>query len=181
MAITNAWTDPDTLEFGSTEARAADLNAVLGNQKWLHGRPRFTLAHSVDQSVAASSDVTLEFDTAIEDVGGWWDVGSPTVAVVPEDGVYLLVASILWDGSSGGNQRKCRIARDGNLIRGDSAPAVSFAEHSLSIITAASAGQALSVSMYHDDSSARDVLSDNAPWRSPLFMGIWLQPYIAAL
>lgn len=180
--ITNSWTDPDTLEVAADEIRrAADINAQLGNLKWLHARPRFTLAHSTDQTIAADSDVTLEFDTDIEDVGGWYDSGSPTVAVVPEDGVYLLVASTLWDGTGGGNQRKCRIARDGDLIRGDSAPAVSFAEHSLSIITAASEGEALSVVMYHDDSSTHDVLSDSSPWRSPLFMGVWLSPYIASL
>lgn len=183
MAITNAWTDPDTLEFGSTEARAADLNAVLGNQKWLHGRPRFTLAHSADQPVESGKDVTLTWDTKIEDVGGWWDPGSPSVAVVPEDGVYLLAANLLWDGTAGGNQRKARFARNGALIRGTTAPGVSFAEQALFGISSLSAGQALSVSMYHNDPAAdHSILRRSSPvWRSPLFFGVWLMPYIPGL
>ena len=179
MAISRAWTDPDTLEWAASDVvRAADLNALLGNTKWLRERPRFTLAHSADQTIAEGTDVTLTWDTEIGDVGGWYDSGSPTVVTVPETGVYILTANVLWDGTGGGNQRKVRFARDGDLMRGDSAPAVSFAEHSLTVQTALFAGQSLSVVVYHDDTSVdHDVLSRSSPtWRSPLFMGVWVSP-----
>lgn len=179
MAISNAWTDPDTLEFSATKARSADLNAMLGNQKYLHGRPRFTLAHPTSLTAPAGTDFTMTFDTEIEDVGGWYDPGAPALAVVPETGLYLITINILWDGVIGGTQRKVRLARDGDLVRGDSAPAVAFAEHSLTILSSMTAGQALSVQVYHDDSAVdHEVLSRSTPaWRSPLFMGVWMAPY----
>ena len=179
MTVNNQWVPPDLLEIlVGMKPRASWANDVLGNLKWLHGRPRFTLAHSIDQPITPGIDQTLEFDTSIEDVGGWYDPGSPTVSVVPETGTYLITANNLWDGTAGGTQRKIRLARDGALVRGDSAPAVPFAEHSLCIRSSMSAGQALSVVAYHDDSSDHDIISRSSPeWRSPLFMGIWMGPY----
>ena len=180
MAISRAWTDPDTLEWSASDVlRAADLNAMLGNQKWLHGRPRFTLVHSADQSGGATGDQTLTWDTEIEDVGGWYDAGSPTVVTVPETGRYSLKAHLLWDGTLGGTHRKARFAIDGNLARGTSAPGVGFAEHSLAAESSLSAGQTISVVVWHDDDDLdHDIINDSSPvWRSPIFMGTWLEPY----
>lgn len=177
MPISEEWTDPDTLEQSLGEARFEDFNAVLGNQKYLYAGPRVTLVRNSPWVAETGADTLISWTSALVDNEGWWDPGSPTVAVVPRDGVYLVSMRLLWPNESGGSFRRWRLLRDGNPVGGGRVAVTNFAEHADTIQTAVRAGDALSVDMRHDAGSDLTVPHDQTPvWRSPILQAHWSAP-----
>lgn len=186
MAIIEAWTAPDTLEFGSNEyVTAAELNAILGNLAYLHAGPRVALKRDTDQTgIAAETHTAIEWSgvVASQDDWGMWDSGSPTVAVIQEAGVYLFSLNAVWDGPSAGPRRQARLLRDGDPIRDDVAPGVSYSAHGVTWMASAFANEAYSVDVRHNDTTqTRTIESRTSPQlRSPLLIIQWVAPLVGS-
>ena len=118
MAIANEWTTPDELEAVATEeARSADFNALLGNVLFLSNPPTCIARLTASQEVASGTDHIIEYDEAAVDTtrslpgdtgeqGDMWDDSSPGVLVAPRVGMYLIVASALWEGTTEDNSKR---------------------------------------------------------------------------
>ena len=118
MAIANEWTTPDELEAVATEeARSADFNALLGNVLFLSNPPTCIARLTASQEVASGTDHIIEYDEAAvdttrslpgdtEEQGDMWDDSSPGVLVAPRVGMYLIVASALWEGTTEDNSKR---------------------------------------------------------------------------
>lgn len=178
MAISEAWTDPDTLEKAVGEIyRAEDVNAVLGNLLYLYAGPRVTLARETSFDVDDTTDVTIEFSTALVDTHSGWDSDSPAVYVVQVEGDYLFTPRLLWPDVAGGTFRRWRLLKNGDPAGGGRSGATRFAEHADSIVTALDVGDSISMDVRHDAGSTVTVPSESSPiWRSPLLIGRWMGP-----
>lgn len=113
-----AWTDPDTLTASVADVyRAADVNAILDNLKYLYDRPHCVVRLTATQDVANSSDHLILWDEAARDTTGglMWDAGSPGVIMFPIPGRYLIIAHELWaEGPSGDRSKRAMfVERDG--------------------------------------------------------------------
>lgn len=54
------------------------------------------------QAVATGTNVTISFDTDVQDVYGMWSSGSPTNLVAPVQGWYDIGVWVTWAATSGG-------------------------------------------------------------------------------
>lgn len=178
MAITEAWTDPDTLEKAAGDVyRAADVNSVLGNLKFLHGGPRVTLVRNTSFDVDSATDTTIAWSSALVDSDSGWDSASPSVYVVQQAGVYMVSLRLLWPNSTAGDYRRWRLLRNGDPCAGNRIAATAFAEHGNSVFTSLSVGDSMSIDVRHDAGSTLTVTSESLPvWRSPIFMLQWIAP-----
>lgn len=175
------WTDPSTLEVTVGDLpRASWANGVLDNLSYLHGPPRVTLRRTTDFTVPTNTATGITWEESLVDVGGWWDSGSPGVAVVPEDGLYLVSTNILWDNNDEGD-RQLRLLRDDVPVRGDRRTATLFTEQSPSWISSLQEGHALSLDVRQTSGEDRVIQQENNPARSPLLMIVrvapaWVEP-----
>lgn len=174
------WTDPRTWNIGE-KVRAAHLNAQLrDNLLFLYDAPKVTLRRTDDQTgIAPNEHTTIVWQEAVVDQGGWWDPGSPEVAVYPRDGWYGVITNLLWDHPEGGTFRQARFLHDGDPARGTSPGGGGpFIEHALPMFTSVVQGTALSVDVRHNHSGTdRAILGRQTPLpRSPLLMAMWLGP-----
>lgn len=176
MAISEIWTPPDDLEWASDEyVTAAQLNAILGNLKWLYQGPLATLVRETDLEVGVDEDVTCEWSQALVDTEDGFDPDSPGVYVIQRDGTYDVSLAALWDQEPGGS-RRARLLRDGDRIRGDSREGVVHAEHSPLWTPSLKVGEAISVEFTHNDDQAHTVERWWQPWRSPILKIRWTGP-----
>ena len=76
-------------------------------------RPRMKscIVNRDTQTVSNASEGSISFDTEILDTDNMWASTNPTKVFVPEAGLYMVNASILWSNSAGGDLRYARIQR----------------------------------------------------------------------
>lgn len=99
---------------GSDYASATDGIDVYANGEVL----RAELTHSSTQAITAGSPSLLDFDTAVVDVGGFYDPMEPTKLTIPPNGAgkaAYVKASVRWiDGTTG--SRRIHIRKNGTTV-----------------------------------------------------------------
>lgn len=169
------WTPPRTWSVGE-KVRAAFLNAIRDQLLYLHGPPRLALRRTEDLTLTPGDHVVVPWDTPLVDDGGWWDPGSPEVAVVPEDGYFGIWYSTLFDTNTDGD-RQTRIVRDGDELRGMRNPATTHSEWTLSVATNVEQGTPLTFDARSTAPDPVELLSRTSPTtRSPVVVAIRLAP-----
>lgn len=183
MAISEEWTDPDSLEISVGDLpRASWANALLGNILYNYGGPRVTVARNTDLPVDDGQFTTVPWETVLTETpdGAWWDSGSPGALVVPRDGVYLVSVRLLWDSNSEG-RRDFRLLRDGDPVAGDKRPALQFVEIGSTLQVTLNQGQSLACEVRQTSGETHSLLAEgpvatSTPYRSPIMQVRWDAP-----
>jgi hypothetical protein len=68
----------------------------------LEASPFVRVDTTADQSIPNTGFHEIEFDRYIDDTHSMWDSGTPEEIVIPQDGVYLIDARVVWEGNSNG-------------------------------------------------------------------------------
>jgi hypothetical protein len=137
--VSVSWVDPDEVRaVPGDPVRSADWNTVLDNLQFLADPPRCAVRKTSSQSIPTSSDTTLTWD---EDPWaaqhGMWSAQSPSKIVIPRAGVYRIICSVLWAGTTSQDLSFRRIflqrgAQGGPIrLRGSSSRATNPHEHQL--------------------------------------------------
>ena len=102
------WTDPKTFTVGEL-LTAADLNTyVRDNLDFLYRKPIVTVRLTATQSVASASDHAVQWDEAEWDYAdtAMWDAGTPGSIVIDRPGIYEVVPSGLWEGTTDDSSKR---------------------------------------------------------------------------
>lgn len=87
---------------------------VLADPEWV--RPAVRVRRTTNQSIpTGASFAAVSFDTEVFDQGGFWDVGSPTLLTMPEEGLYIFGACAEWAANVTGT-RELGFRLDGGTI-----------------------------------------------------------------
>ena len=100
-----AWTDTTNLVQVAGIARSADFNKVVDNLEYLYTTPQVAVRLTASQTVPDATDTALVWGEAVWDTASMWDVATPSKIVIPRDGVYSIVCSLLWDAGANGTKR----------------------------------------------------------------------------
>lgn len=75
-----------------------------------------TLRRAANQSVAASTDVAISWDTEDKDDGTFWVAGSPTVVTIPSTGWYSVSGTVEYVSGTGSAFRYVTIRLNGSAL-----------------------------------------------------------------
>ena len=155
------WTDPKTFTVGEL-LTAADLNAyVRDNLDFLYRKPIVTVRLTATQSVASASDHTVQWDEAEWDYAdtAMWDVGTPGSIVIDRPGIYEVLPSGLWEGTTDdSSKREVAVELNGTTrLTMDSRLSTSSPEGQAKIFTNLGTGDYLEIVVRHLSGAAIDL------------------------
>jgi len=155
------WTDPKTFTVGEL-LTAADLNTyVRDNLDFLYRKPIVTVRLTATQSVASASDHTVQWDEAEWDYAdtAMWDVGTPGSIVIDRPGIYEVVPSGLWEGTTDdSSKREVAVELNGTTrLTMDSRLSTSSPEGQAKIFTNLGTGDYLEIVVRHLSGAAIDL------------------------
>jgi len=155
------WTDPKTFTVGEL-LTAADLNAyVRDNLDFLYRKPIVTVRLTATQSVASASDHVVQWDEAEWDYAdtAMWDVGTPGSIVIDRPGIYEVVPSGLWEGTTDdSSKREVAVELNGTTrLTMDSRLSTSSPEGQAKIFTNLGTGDYLEIVVRHLSGAAIDL------------------------
>ena len=147
------WTDPKTFTVGEL-LTAADLNTyVRDNLDFLYRKPIVTVRLTSTQSVANASDHVVQWDEAEWDYAdtAMWDVGTPGSIVIDRPGIYEVVPSGLWEGTTDdSSKREVAVELNGTTrLTMDSRLSTSSPEGQAKIFTNLGTGDYLEIVVRH--------------------------------
>ena len=147
------WTDPKTFTVGEL-LTAADLNAyVRDNLDFLYRKPIVTVRLTSTQSVASASDHVVQWDEAEWDFAdtAMWDVGTPGSIVIDRPGIYEVLPSGLWEGTTDdSSKREVAVELNGTTrLTMDSRLSTSSPEGQAKIFTNLGTGDYLEIVVRH--------------------------------
>ena len=147
------WTDPKTFTVGEL-LTAADLNAyVRDNLDFLYRKPIVTVRLTSTQSVASASDHVVQWDEAEWDYAdtAMWDVGTPGSIVIDRPGIYEVLPSGLWEGTTDdSSKREVAVELNGTTrLTMDSRLSTSSPEGQAKIFTNLGTGDYLEIVVRH--------------------------------
>jgi len=147
------WTDPKTFTVGEL-LTAADLNAyVRDNLDFLYRKPIVTVRLTSTQSVASASDHVVQWDEAEWDYAdtAMWDAGTPGSIVIDRPGIYEVVPSGLWEGTTDdSSKREVAVELNGTTrLTMDSRLSTSSPEGQAKIFTNLGTGDYLEIVVRH--------------------------------
>ena len=147
------WTDPKTFTVGEL-LTAADLNTyVRDNLDFLYRKPIVTVRLTSTQSVASASDHVVQWDEAEWDYAdtAMWDVGTPGSIVIDRPGIYEVVPSGLWEGTTDdSSKREVAVELNGTTrLTMDSRLSTSSPEGQAKIFTNLGTGDYLEIVVRH--------------------------------
>ena len=147
------WTDPKTFTVGEL-LTAADLNTyVRDNLDFLYRKPIVTVRLTSTQSVANASDHAVQWDEAEWDYAdtAMWDVGTPGSIVIDRPGIYEVVPSGLWEGTTDdSSKREVAVELNGTTrLTMDSRLSTSSPEGQAKIFTNLGTGDYLEIVVRH--------------------------------
>jgi hypothetical protein len=124
-----------------------------------------TLARSTNQTiptqVVGGPVSRIAFDAAPDQVGGVFvNPSHPTDLIVPQDGLYLITAYLVWtpgDPVNGGNNRNLAIFVNDHQIVADQRPPAYQTHQTLAVIFRLRTGDAVSEGLGHDNATPLDV------------------------
>lgn len=155
------WTDPKTFTVGEL-LTAADLNAyVRDNLDFLYRKPIVTVRLTSTQSVASASDHVVQWDEAEWDYAdtAMWDAGTPGSIVIDRPGIYEVVPSGLWEGTTDdSSKREVAVELNGTTrLTMDSRLSTSSPEGQAKIFTNLGTGDYLEIVVRHLSGAAIDL------------------------
>jgi len=155
------WTDPKTFTVGEL-LTAADLNTyVRDNLDFLYRKPIVTVRLTATQSVASASDHAVQWDEAEWDYAdtAMWDVGTPGSIVIDRPGIYEVVPSGLWEGTTDdSSKREVAVELNGTTrLTMDSRLSTSSPEGQAKIFTNLGTGDYLEIVVRHLSGAAIDL------------------------
>jgi len=155
------WTDPKTFTVGEL-LTAADLNTyVRDNLDFLYRKPIVTVRLTSTQSVASASDHAVQWDEAEWDYAdtAMWDVGTPGSIVIDRPGIYEVVPSGLWEGTTDdSSKREVAVELNGTTrLTMDSRLSTSSPEGQAKIFTNLGTGDYLEIVVRHLSGAAIDL------------------------
>jgi len=155
------WTDPKTFTVGEL-LTAADLNTyVRDNLDFLYRKPIVTVRLTSTQSVASASDHVVQWDEAEWDYAdtAMWDVGTPGSIVIDRPGIYEVVPSGLWEGTTDdSSKREVAVELNGTTrLTMDSRLSTSSPEGQAKIFTNLGTGDYLEIVVRHLSGAAIDL------------------------
>lgn len=110
------------------------------------------------QSIPNNSITAVTWATEAHDVGGYFDAGSPTVFTAPQDGYYLLTASLGFASNGTGVRAAWIQATTGQVAAATTLPVTGFATAmSLSGVAFLTAGQTARVDGYQTSGAGLNV------------------------
>jgi hypothetical protein len=114
-------------------------------------------SQSVPATPAGSPPTLIRFNRASFDMGGFHDATRPTVLTVPQSGIYLLTAFVVWNpaGAHDGIHRAVSIIINGDhyIAVDHRSPGGSAMEQTVTTVYRLEKGNTVSVSYGHDSSS----------------------------
>ena len=155
------WTDPKTFTVGEL-LTAADLNTyVRDNLDFLYRKPIVTVRLTAVQSVASASNHTVQWDEAEWDYAdtAMWDVGTPGSIVIDRPGIYEVLPSGLWEGTTDdSSKREVAVELNGTTrLTMDSRLSTSSPEGQAKIFTNLGTGDYLEIVVRHLSGAAIDL------------------------
>jgi len=155
------WTDPKTFTVGEL-LTAADLNtSVRDNLDFLYRKPIVTVRLTATQSVASASDHVVQWDEAEWDYAdtAMWDAGTPGSIVIDRPGIYEVVPSGLWEGTTDdSSKREVAVELNGTTrLTMDSRLSTSSPEGQAKIFTNLGTGDYLEIVVRHLSGAAIDL------------------------
>jgi len=155
------WTDPKTFTVGEL-LTAADLNTyVRDNLDFLYRKPIVTVRLTSTQSVASASDHVVQWDEAEWDYAdtAMWDVGTPGSIVIDRPGIYEVLPSGLWEGTTDdSSKREVAVELNGTTrLTMDSRLSTSSPEGQAKIFTNLGTGDYLEIVVRHLSGAAIDL------------------------
>ena len=155
------WTDPKTFTVGEL-LTAADLNTyVRDNLDFLYRKPIVTVRLTSTQSVASASDHVVQWDEAEWDYAdtAMWDAGTPGSIVIDRPGIYEVVPSGLWEGTTDdSSKREVAVELNGTTrLTMDSRLSTSSPEGQAKIFTNLGTGDYLEIVVRHLSGAAIDL------------------------
>jgi len=155
------WTDPKTFTVGEL-LTAADLNTyVRDNLDFLYRKPIVTVRLTAAQAVASASNHTVQWDEAEWDYAdtAMWDVGTPGSIVIDRPGIYEVLPSALWEGTTDdSSKREVAVELNGTTrLTMDSRLSTSSPEGQAKIFTNLGTGDYLEIVVRHLSGAAIDL------------------------
>ena len=155
------WTDPKTFTVGEL-LTAADLNTyVRDNLDFLYRKPIVTVRLTAAQAVANASNHTVQWDEAEWDYAdtAMWDVGTPGSIVIDRPGIYEVLPSALWEGTTDdSSKREVAVELNGTTrLTMDSRLSTSSPEGQAKIFTNLGTGDYLEIVVRHLSGAAIDL------------------------
>ena len=155
------WTDPKTFTVGEL-LTAADLNTyVRDNLDFLYRKPIVTVRLTSTQSVVSASDHVVQWDEAEWDYAdtAMWDAGTPGSIVIDRPGIYEVVPSGLWEGTTDdSSKREVAVELNGTTrLVMDSRLSTSSPEGQAKIFTNLGTGDYLEIVVRHLSGAAIDL------------------------
>ena len=89
--LSNAW------ETDASNPKTLDSEAIVKGG-------RVKVRRNAVQSIANATPTDISWEAEIFDVGSMWAVGSPTDIVIPSDGDYLIIATVLFVANATGQR-----------------------------------------------------------------------------
>lgn len=133
--------------------RSAELNAILGNQRFLHDRPAVAVRRRFSaQMVAPNTDTAVVWSEAVWDkTGEMWTSESPSKILIVRDGLYTIAPTVLWGETTGADtsKRAFFLHVNGQRRRGFQVRAVQPSEIGTSWETTLLAGDSLDLVVRH--------------------------------
>ena len=158
-----AWTDPDELTTVTGEVLgSADLILIRDNFKFLYRKPIITVRLTAAQSVANASDHVVQWDEAEWDFAdtAMWDAGTPGSIVIDRPGIYEVVPSGLWEGTTDDSSKRevaVELNGSGTRLVMDSRLSTSSPEGQAKIFTNLGTGDYLEIVVRHLSGAAIDL------------------------
>lgn len=121
------------------------------------------LRRSTTQSIPSGDWTTIRYNTKVDDTDGCWDSGDPEKIYARTEGPYLVTASVVFDGSSGGGERWLGVRLNGAkwLASANCYPGQGNGSLSVAVVTPGldpSNGDYVSVRVYQTSGDYLDVL-----------------------
>jgi len=147
-----AWTDPDEMTTTGV-IDSATFTLIRDNLKFLYRKPIVTVRLTAAQSVANASDHVVQWDEAEWDFAdtAMWDVGTPGSIVIDRPGIYEVVPSGLWEGTTDdSSKREVAVELNGTTrLTMDSRLSTSSPEGQAKIFTNLGTGDYLEIVVRH--------------------------------
>lgn len=152
------WVDLSGLVAVAGEARSADFNSVLQNLEYLYTTPQVAVRLTAPQSIPDATDTTIQWQSQAWDTNGMWGIAAPSKIVIPRDGVYSIICSVLWAEADDGTKRSAFLDVNGARRTGIQVPSVDPTEFQLVCETNLVTGDELEVDVRQLSGAALDLL-----------------------
>ena len=157
------WVDTSTIGVTVGDLpRASWANAIISNLDFLYRKPIITVRLTATQSVASASDHVVQWDEAEWDYAdtAMWDAGTPGSIVIDRPGIYEVVPSGLWEGTTGDSSKRevaVELNGSGTRLVMDSRLSTSSPEGQAKIFTNLGTGDYLEIVIRHLSGAAIDL------------------------